>query len=68
MYFFPDSDQQYGTRNLSYGGPRRDSNNRKHTCRMEEFIVFQFVEDEILFTRKPRNSTKRLAKLINAFS
>ena len=68
MYFSPDSEQQYGTRNLSYGGPRRDSNNRKLTCRMEEFTVFQFAEDATLFTRKTKNSTKRQAKLINMSS
>lgn len=68
MYFFPDSEQQDGTRNLSYGSPRRDSNNRKHLCRTEEFTVFQFAEDVILFTGKPKLSTKREAKLINAVS
>lgn len=52
MYFFPDLEQQYGTRNLGYSGPRRDSNNRKHTCRMEEFTVFQFAEDVIPFPKK----------------
>lgn len=66
MCVLSDSEQQCDTRNLSFGGQRRESNNRRPTWRIEEFTSFLFAEDMILFTGKPNNSTKRKAEPINA--